>query len=881
MKPDTDAAKLFLNALDSAGDHLFQTFDDSAAKIEDLALVTRDFRRLAAMNDKGAGVFVTINSVKGNKRVAGQMSRVRALFADFDEPGTVPAEWPVEPSILVESSPGKFHAYWLVDGPFPHDEFKPAMRRLVQIFGSDPKVVDYVRVLRVPGFLHQKGEPFMVRLASMSGELFTHADLKEWLGFEAEKAPERVKFENKGVATDNPYLRVGVERALDAIATAPEGHRNHTLNSEAYGLFGFVKGGHLGEAEVREQVLNAARAAGLPDAEIMTTMASAWGAARSRDLPAPKERMPIRMPDRDDDHDGPEPEYADNGEMIEVREDVMYPDPDPEPTPETKPEPDDAPQRRGDNEIKFLGYNKEGYYYLPKGKGQVVGLRASEHTKLRMIELADLAYWQRLAGGKVTKESWDEFANAMMRRCEEVGIFDENRLRGRGAWVDGKRIVVHTGSEVHVGKDVVPLDQVKSHYIYEAQSPWDFGFGEAASTKEAHRLVDVFSRLTWRDKLSGALATGWCVIAPVSGALFWRSHVWITGPSGSGKSTVLDVIHRIVGPAALRADGKTSEAAIRQIMSHDARPVIMDEVESEDRAAVDRVQGLLDLARLASSGGTMSKGGANHKAVTFVMRSCFCFSSINTAVRHKADESRISRLTLVPNKSPNSDEHYKGIVSDIDAWFNENYASRMFARTIAHLPTLLKNCATFTTAAAIIFKSRRAADQIGPMLAGYYLCHKTDEISLERATEFIAENDWDDYLALSVDTDEMRMFQYIISRRLRINQNGGNVEVTIGTAIEEARMEPRGIHAQALGACGIKVDYNWIGISDSAENTRALFKDKPEWSADWKSPLRNIPGAMKSKDSERFLGGIKSRLTLIPYGHLDGTYQAREPGEDE
>ena len=45
------------------------------------------------------------------------------------------------------------------------------------------------------------------------------------------------------------------------------------------------------------------------------------------------------------------------------------------------------------------------------------------------------------------------------------------------------------------------------------------------------------------------------------------------------------IIGRVVGFFALYMDGKTTEAGIRQLLGADARPVILDEVESEDMAA--------------------------------------------------------------------------------------------------------------------------------------------------------------------------------------------------------------------------------------------------------------------------------------------------------
>lgn len=864
----------FLAAIDASGDFLFQTFDDDG-KRKDIkrAIVTRDMSRLPAMSRKQAGIFFTVNQSRGTSgkgaRKAENIVRVRALFADFDGI-ELPKEWSLEPSAIVSSSPGKYHIYWIVDGDFPLDEFTVAQQAIVAMFGSDNKVVDLPRVMRLPGYLHQKGDPFMVTVKEMTGQVYSYSELKAWAKWEKPAPVRREKYDAKwaGENVNEPYIRKAVDLALSNVGNAPEGARNHTLNSEAFGMFGLVKSGHVPET-IRDELYAAARSAGLVDGEIVATLDSAWAAAKPRSVPEKRAHAPVIIPT------DPEPEYEEDGSIVQV---IEYDRDD-------EPEPEEKPSRRGmPVEFKCLGYNKDFYYYLPKGTGQVLALKASDHTKLRLLGMADTAVWMELLDkrtGDLAGKDWETIANSLMRASERVGIFDDSRIRGRGAWVDGNRIIVHTGTEAHIGSDIVPLHDVKSRYIYEANSAWEFGFGDAANSQEAHRLVQICERLTWNDKLSGALMAGWCVLAPVSGALKWRPHIWITGPSGSGKTTAIDVINRIVGPSAFRADGKTTEAAIRQRMGYDARPVILDEVESEDQNAVMRVQGVLDLARVSSSGGEITKGGANHKAVNFTIRSCFCFSSINTAIRHRADESRVSRLTLIPNTRPDSEEHYQSLVRDISAWFNENYASRMFTRTINNLHTLIENCETFTTAAAIKFKSRRAADQIGPMIAGYYLCHNTKKATLEEALAFIGKHVWGDYLATD-EGDDLRMFQFIISRMIDVTTPGGKITVTIGTAIEEARGDTsKGPFTMALGARGIKVDDDMIGISDNAENTRALFKEKTEWSSDWKSTLRNIPGAMKSRDSERFAGGIKSRLTWIPYDHLTGTYTAREPGEDE
>lgn len=166
---DLGEARRFLDALDpEAETFTFQTFTDakSAPKPDPLARVqtgTLDACAdwLTAMNRRGAGVFVTVNETDGNGRKERNITRVRAVWQEDDGAGQ---PLPIEPHIVVESSPGHWHRYLLVDG-LTKEEHREAQERMVASYGSDPNAKDVSRVMRVPGFLHQKGEPFRVRLA--------------------------------------------------------------------------------------------------------------------------------------------------------------------------------------------------------------------------------------------------------------------------------------------------------------------------------------------------------------------------------------------------------------------------------------------------------------------------------------------------------------------------------------------------------------------------------------------------------------------------------------------------------------------------------------------------------------------------------------------
>jgi archaellum biogenesis ATPase FlaH len=116
------------------------------------------FDALARANAAGAGVFFCVNEIDGTKeqRRAENIVALRALFADDDadcvDPGTVQPP----PSLVVSTSPGKRHVYWLLKPDEALADFTPAQKAIAAKLGTDPAVCDLSRVLRVPGFLHQK-----------------------------------------------------------------------------------------------------------------------------------------------------------------------------------------------------------------------------------------------------------------------------------------------------------------------------------------------------------------------------------------------------------------------------------------------------------------------------------------------------------------------------------------------------------------------------------------------------------------------------------------------------------------------------------------------------------------------------------------------------
>ena len=179
---------------------LTKTFTVSRAELREGAEV---LARLARLNKLGAGVFVTINRTDGKGRREENVTGVQAIFADTDGAPIEPL-LALRPHIVVQSSPGKWHVYWRVSDCAP-DQFERVQQAVAKKFGTDPRVSDPPRVMRLPGFHHNKGEPFLTKLCpeemSPEREPYTLEEIVAGLGLSFDEDGGSRLLE---IATDQP-----------------------------------------------------------------------------------------------------------------------------------------------------------------------------------------------------------------------------------------------------------------------------------------------------------------------------------------------------------------------------------------------------------------------------------------------------------------------------------------------------------------------------------------------------------------------------------------------------------------------------------------------------------------------------------------------------
>ncbi len=545
----------------------------------------------------------------------------------------------------------------------------------------------------------------------------------------------------------------------------------------------------------------------------------------------------------------------------------------------TEPPPaSDPPAPPSDTELDrngyftILGYQHRKHYVFTHGKRQILEYTVGDLSDSGLIELAPLEWWEENFGdgkGGIIKKAVTEW---FVRTAERRGVYDIDRLRGRGAWVDDGRIVYHHGGYLTV--DGMPCDvtAIRSRYVYELQKSLPDPSEHALSDDDGRRLVELAGLFRWTKPGSAALLAGWVALAPVCGAIKWRPHVWLTGGAGTGKSTILnDFVHHLQAGTDVFAQGNSSEAGIRQTLKADARPVLYDEAEKNDERERQRVDAILALIRQASteSQAQTLKGTAGGDAMAFHIRSMFCLASIQVGIEHQADRERISILALRPKRDDTNGEATWAKISAELQRIREDKTmpARLLRRSIDTLPKTLKNIETFIRVAARRFGNQRDGDQYGTLLAGCWSLLSGDVATEEQASELIDQYDWSEHLEAS-DTDESQRALGVLMG-LGVRMNGGatlsvyelcsavaGVSKITTADIADATLQRLGLRAKLKG-----VEWRLI-ISNNSEALREMLQGTA-YAADLRGLLLRLPGSDRMDNKTERFSGVNSKCISI------------------
>jgi putative DNA primase/helicase len=884
MPVNFDAARQFLNALGKPkGSIRLRAFyaKTDPRKAEDKGAKGEPTKSLIeSWVADGRGVYVVINN--GGDKDA-DITECIALFCEWDDR---PKDWQVtawkelglpEPTIQVDTGGKSIHNYWVLKGPVAPDLWKSIQTRLLDYADADRQLKNPSRVMRLPGTPHpETGE--QAQLIHLSDARYTITE------FAATMPAPVVDKRHEQARTFTDYETQGldeIQRALAAIPPRVPGEGTYPIYRNI--LWGLIKA--VEEAGSSASTAISMMESHSPQWKGIDQVASSGGAdvaagtfwywAKEHGYRAPRK---IRQ--------GP-PELRALPPAQPAPGPAEIPDPEPD-LEEHAPDPGPA------SSLPFrpLGFDRGTYFYLPSAGGQVVDLTAAQHNKSHFLQLAPLEWWANGFGDEKGRIDWDSAQNAIMGSCITQGVYNPERIRGRGAWTDAGRVIFHLGNRLIIDGRSYPVTRLPkgftSHFFYENGKELLGPAQERISDDHAFKLRCIAERFRWETPASANMLLGWIVLAPVCGALDWRPHIWVTGGAGTGKTTILKHFMKpLLGGIYQAATGGTTEAGLRGTLKSDAIPVVFDEFEQNEARDKSIVQNVLSLARIASSeGGQIIKGTTGGGANTFEVRSMFCVSSINVALFQKAD---LDRFCILPLRKDHMDkDNWTRFEAEIIELATVENGRELVARTLEQIPTIKANAKVLARALAHRF-GQRFGDQHGTLLAGAWSLEAGGGglLNLETAKQWIDMMDWETRESDESDADEMKCRDTILQQLVDYSmgqkaQLGELVRcVATGMPLRSATSDEL---AQILARWGLKVfrkgmdrmpgleescGCHYVAVAHSNRQLAGLFRDT-QWSNNaHRAALKRLPGAVVTANSIYFAGVGTQRATLVPVDTSD------------
>lgn len=510
--------------------------------------------------------------------------------------------------------------------------------------------------------------------------------------------------------------------------------------------------------------------------------------------------------------------------------------------------------------IKALGVDAQNYYYMSSECPFVVALSATTHVSLNLMRLLPLDYWEMHYATK-SGVNWSRAASDLMAKCAARGFFQVDTCRGVGVWREDNRVIVNLGEKIWDQGKAVSVLNFKSKHVYvlgksvpEPANP--------LSDEECATLIQAVCGLRWRTKEHAIYTLGFLAIARFSGALKWRPHLWVTGAAGLGKSTVMkDILATITGPLGITFLGDTSEAGIRQTISHDAKAVVFDEVETNDDRSDQIVRRIVGLVRQASfqGGGAIVKGGKNGDPTSFRAESCFAFSSIRVNLTNAADVSRFTVVEL-SETVPQTLEQWAHLRDNLIARITPEFAERLFARLLKNFSVTLQNCETFEKIISEKFNAR-FAQQYGILLAGYAALTCETVLNRETAEQIVAMLKFADQKYSMEEKDEEHCLDWLLSQVISVNGSAGREDRSIQDLVRTEETWSAVLEMYGIRVGERKGDTVTIYVANNHPKLKHFY-ERTRWQAGWGATLLRLPGA--ERDRIRFCGGNSRHAVKIP-----------------
>lgn len=515
-----------------------------------------------------------------------------------------------------------------------------------------------------------------------------------------------------------------------------------------------------------------------------------------------------------------------------------------------------------------LGFTRDGSYALHDRVRNIV-ITASAQQLLSqqfLLGLAPSAFWATQYPAKKAKFDAFSAGEALIAVCKSRGSFNPQKVRGRGVWREGDRLIINFGGEL-------PPDL---KHLYLCFEPIEFAPADKFDTQRLLALLQMFN---WRNPQDAMLKLGWLALAPICGVLNWRPHIFVYGPPRCGKTTLHSLASTLLHPLVLSTDGQSSEAGVRQTLGADSLPIIIDEFESDQSGA--SLRGILRLARSASSAESpVLRGTPEGKAMQFSLRTTFMFSAVNPGRMSPADQTRIMMMELLPH---NNDSAVAKTIANEEAFFRS--LGPQWCGYMVSLAPLIE--ASIRELEGVMPSAdRRHRENFATLLAGAFVAlHGRVPSSVEAQA-------WADEYRESVDRHseeiERDNSKECLDRLLAFEIEHFPLQHWIAVALQDSGEgreyfdAVRIMRLYDIVVRGNASEKPGVLIRNGAPNIEKLFEGTVWEGRAWERALRALEGAFVERDPVWFAGSHKkSRCIGIPIDFIGDPIVTRpDPADD-
>jgi len=238
----------FLNSETGKWQQAFRTFED--------AIKPEFVNTLQASNDAGNNIYVAMNVFKSTQRTKNNVAAIRNVWAEIDDNGRenldkiFTSKIVPQPTVVTESSVGKFHVIWSVEDMLP-EHGESLLKSISSEFGGDTNAIDLARVLRVPGFKNHKypdkPEVEVVQLGDEGKRKLIEFDLPMSQSAPQSLSPKTVSTQDSGIpVTIDPELAVRQGKRDSTLCSIGGALRHYNLTrNEIYDALFCVNEGHV------------------------------------------------------------------------------------------------------------------------------------------------------------------------------------------------------------------------------------------------------------------------------------------------------------------------------------------------------------------------------------------------------------------------------------------------------------------------------------------------------------------------------------------------------------------------------------------------------------------------------------------------------------